>query len=85
MEVEHDIKVIPIDENLQANVEALAKERWELLPGIKPVAIYHVARAKLAPNAPATPGQPPTGLGQAHLKIDDTKVVMLGPDGKPKQ
>ncbi len=75
MEVEHDVKMIPIDEHFQAEVEKLAKEGWQFLPGIKPIAIYHVARAKQAP---------PSAAGMGQLTIDDSKVIILKPDGSTR-
>lgn len=71
MEVEHDVKVIPIDENLQAEVQKLATEGWEMVAGVKPVAVYHVARVK----------RPSAGAGFGKLHIDDSKVGILKPDG----
>lgn len=73
MEVEHDIKVLPVNDKLQAEIEKLAKEGWTLVPGVQPVAIYHVVRAKQQHiSAPA-------GLGALH--IDESKIGILR-DGK---
>jgi hypothetical protein len=68
-DIEHDVKVIPIDANLQTTIKKLESEGWELIPGVVPVAIYHLARNK---------DQPPKSLGgEGSLGIDDTKVHVL--------
>lgn len=73
MEVEHDIKVIPVNDKLGPELEKLQREGWTLVPGIMPVAIYHVVRAKQQHvSAPA-------GFGTLH--IDESKIGILR-DGK---
>lgn len=73
-EVEHTIKVLPIDSNLEASVKALEAEGWELVPGVTPIAVYHIVRVKRdAP--PASVG------GQGVIRLDDTKVHIVR-DGK---
>ena len=68
-DIEHDIKVIPIDANLQSTIKQLEGEGWELIPGVVPVAIYHLARNK---------DQLPKAMGgHGTLGIDDTKVHVL--------
>jgi len=73
MQVEHDIKVIPINEKFKESVEALSKEGWQLVPGITPVAIYHVVRSEQTKAAAVG------GLGQMH--IDDSKIHVIKADG----
>lgn len=74
-EVEHDIKTLPIDANLETAVKKLEAEGWELMPGITPVAIYHVVRMK----GGSRPMVGQSGFGT--LGVDDTKVHILR-DGK---
>lgn len=69
MEVEHDIKVIPLTANLQAELERLTKEGWILVPGVQPIAIYHVVRQK------AVAAQANTAIGT--MTIDESKVQIL--------
>lgn len=69
MEVEHDIKVIPLTPNLQAELERLTKEGWILVPGVQPIAIYHVVRQK------AATAQANTAIGT--MMIDESKVQIL--------
>lgn len=69
MEVEHDIKVIPVNANLQGEIERLTKEGWTLVPGVQPVAIYHVVRPKRA-TAQAN-------MGQGTMMIDESKIGIL--------
>lgn len=75
MEVEHDIKVIPVNENLQGEIEKLAKEGWALVPGVQPVAIYHVVRPKHINSHLMAPA------GKGSLSIDDSKIHIMR-DGK---
>lgn len=77
MQIEYDVKVFPIDEALQEKVTELAAQGWELIPGIKPVAVYHVARNKDRPPAPA-------GVGMGRLTIDDSKVQVIKAADKDK-
>lgn len=74
-EIEHDVKVIPIDNNLQEAVKKLEAEGWELFPGVQPIAVYHVARIK-GKTMPA-----PAAAGFGLLGVDDTKVHVIR-DGK---
>ena len=70
MEIEHDIKVIPVNDSLPSELERLTKEGWQLSPGVMPVAIYHLVRQK----------QPTIG-GMAKLIVDDTKIHIIKADG----
>lgn len=86
-EVEHDIRVFPIDAQLQDRLQVLVREGWDLVPGVTPVAVYHLVRVKkeaVTPDLPV-PDQNfggPSGFGK--LLIDDSKVFIFGPDGKPR-
>lgn len=74
VEIEHKIFTVTLDEaTMQAELEAITKEGWCIIPEIKPVAVYHMVRAKNAPIAPM-------GVG-ASLRIDDSKVGILKPNG----
>ena len=68
-EVEHAVKVLPIDNDLQAEVKKLEAEGWELMPGILPVAVYHVVRIKNKPQFAQS--------AEGNMGIDDTKVGIL--------
>ena len=72
-DIEHDVKVIPIDDNLQATVKKLEGEGWNLMPGVLPVAVYHVVRMK------GKPLMAQSAIGT--LGVDDAKVHVLR-DGK---
>ena len=67
MDIEHSIKVFPIDADLQTNVQTLVNEGWEVIPGIPPVAVYHLVRAKKEPAA----------AGMGTLLIDDSKIFVV--------
>lgn len=73
IEVEHDVKAIPLDANLQKEVERLAADGWELMPGVTPVGIYHIIRAKERDKALSA-----GGVGR--LTIDESKVFILRDD-----
>lgn len=70
-EIEHLVKTLPIDENLQAEVKKLEQDGWQLSPGTAPVAVYHLMRIKPQPVT--------MGVGQIH--VDDSKVAIIR-DGK---
>lgn len=64
-------KSLEVNDNMNAEVEALKAEGWELIPGVPPVTVYHLVRLKNRP-------QPDFELKMA---IDDSKVGILR-DGK---
>ena len=69
MEFEHTMKVLPIDTKLQAEVEKLNREGWQLIPEIPPVAVYHLIRPKAEP--------PPAGaFARGQMLIDESKVFV---------
>lgn len=72
-DVEHITKVIPLDANFQAEVARLDSEGWELVPGVVPVAVYHLVRVKGVLSKPKPASQ--SGLGS--LLIDDEKVYVI--------
>lgn len=76
MEIEHIISTFPIDENLQKSVDELVKEGWELPPGIKAVAVYHLVRVK--------PEQSPGMGAMGKLTLDDSKILVI-PAGQKTQ
>lgn len=80
MEIEHIIRVFPIDENLQTSVDNLVKEGWEAPPGIAPVAVYHLVRLKKSAETP----KPPAASGFGDLQIDDSKIMVI-PAGQKTQ
>lgn len=67
-EVEHAVKTVTIDEGYPAAIDALKAEGWELIPGILPVAVYHVVRLK---------NRQVTTDAQLNLVIDDSKIVVM--------
>lgn len=73
MEVEHAIKVFPLDADLEANIRKMNEEGWLLLPGVAPVAIYSVVRIKGMTTQPQTDGHAPV----AKIEIDETKVHLV--------
>lgn len=75
IEIEHKIFAVTMDEaTMQEELNAITKDGWVIIPEIKPVAIYHMVRAKGAPAAAHAVG--------AQLHIDDSKVGIMKPDGK---
>lgn len=71
MEVEHSVKVFQLGPELESSIHAMTAEGWMLLPGVTPVAIYHVVRMKGA--VPKDDGSKPI----ARIAIDETKVKIL--------
>lgn len=78
MNIEYEVKVVPIDAEHANKVKQLHEEGWELMPGVVPVGVYHVIRNAAKPKVQAS-------AGFGTLIIDDSKVTVVGPDGKPKQ
>jgi hypothetical protein len=89
--VEHDVKVIPIDEEHKAKVDELAKQGWDLAPGTKPIGIYHVVRVKPADPAAEAAAEAERERVRAgdreapgirgRMFVDASKVFILKPDG----
>lgn len=73
VEIEHQIFSVAIDDDMQTNLNRITSQGWRVIPEIKPVAIYHMVRAKNAPLVPM-------GVG-AKMEIDDQKVGTLKQDG----
>lgn len=71
MQVETTVREIPIDSNLPAELEKIAKDGWILVPGKTPMATYHLMRVT----------HEAAGAGFGKLHIDDSKVGILKPDG----
>lgn len=71
MEIEHDVKVLAIDERFNDEIMKLKNDGWETIPGIKPVAVYHLARVKKQPQ----------GAGIGRMVIDESKIMVI-PAGK---
>lgn len=70
MKLEHCVRMLPIDEALQGEVDKLKSQGWDLFPGMKGQAIYHLVRVKQAETA--------AGIGQ--MTIDDSKVMIIPAD-----
>jgi hypothetical protein len=69
MELEYQTVMIPIDEQFQNEVQKHVDARWEVLPGTKPVAVYHLVRVKAAQAAAVG--------GFGDMKIDDSKIHLI--------
>lgn len=70
-EIEHCVKVLELNESFQEQVKALEAEGWQQVPGVLPVAVYHLIRMK----QPANQGNQAGGRGA--LKIDDSKITVI--------
>ena len=68
MEIEHKIVCLPIDENQLAELQALEQQGYALIPGVPPVAVYHLARQKKPDNVDAGP--------KFRMAIDDSKIFV---------
>jgi hypothetical protein len=69
MELEYQTVMIPIDEQFQNEVQKHVEAKWEVLPGTKPVAIYHLVRIKAVQAAAVG--------GFGDMKIDDSKIHLI--------
>ncbi len=73
MQLEHEMTVVPIDANFEGALAALKAQGWEMVPGVTPVAVYHLVRIK--PEAQQQPVSQPMGLGKLH--IDESKIGIV--------
>jgi hypothetical protein len=78
LDIEYDVKMVLNDESYQDTIKEIQDEGWVPLGTVKSVTIIHVVRQKHKPQ----PVQPEVGGGFGTVAIDDTKVHILGPDGK---
>lgn len=62
---------LEVNDNMNAEIEALKAEGWELIPGVPPVTVYHLVRLKNRPEPDF----------QVRMSVDDTKIGVLR-DGK---
>ncbi len=77
MQVEHDMRVILLDENFDKELQKAQAEGWKPAPGFPPFAIYPMVRDQ------SVPAQPPQGFGGMLTgHIDDSKVLTRKADGK---
>lgn len=77
VEFEYEIKKIPLDDTLPAAMEQLAKEGWVLAPGKVPIGEYHLVRS-------IEPHRDQVGHINAHLVIDDSKIIHIPAGSKPQ-
>ena len=83
MEIEHKVVCLPIDEKQMEILQGLEKEGYQLVPGVTPVAVYHLVRAKPAVvSEPAGPVSEPSTSGGPQFKftIDDSKIFVKKPN-----
>jgi hypothetical protein len=73
MDIETKTVSVPIDDNYPEALAKLQGEGWMARPDIPPVAVWHLIRPK-----GAAPG---VGFAQGEMKIDDSRVFVMGPDG----
>ncbi len=71
MELEYKTEMVPITESFQDDIGRLVADHWEILPGTKPVAIYHLVRIKAQVPQAAAVG------GMGTLKIDESKISII--------
>ena len=77
-QVEFDTVVIPLDGDVQAALEAKAREGWMLVPGIKPLGIWQVCRQPGVTFAqPAAGNMMESGGPKVTLTVDPSKVGIL--------
>jgi hypothetical protein len=69
MELEYDTVTIPINEQFQDEVNKLVADRWEIVPGTKPIAIYHLVRMKTVQAAAVG--------GFGVMQIDESKIHVI--------
>lgn len=73
-QIDHCVKVLELDDSFKDRVKALEAEGWQQVPGVLPVAVYHLIRIKQEVQSNQV-----GGFGDLH--IDDTKIHVVR-DGK---
>ncbi len=75
MEIEHCVKTFTFDDSLQQALQEMSAEGWTLVPGIVPVAVYHLVRIK----GQQPDQQPPAATHQPRMRIhiDESKIKIL--------
>lgn len=76
-EYEYETRVLPMDEVLSNALTALEAEGWVIQPDTTPQIEYKLVRVK----QPFKPQGPARGV----LRIDETKVFVMAPDGTVRQ
>jgi len=69
LELEYRTVTLPMSDQLQGELDKLSAERWELVPGTQPVAVYHLVRAKVAQAAAVG--------GFGTMQIDESKISVI--------
>jgi hypothetical protein len=71
MSIEYLTKELPLDDKLEAEVQKLAAEGWELVPGFVPFATYNLQRHTMA--------------SVGGLLIDESKIQVIRSDGTVRE
>lgn len=74
MTVEFKTVTLDVDEALKDKVQELEAAGWK--PTCTPTMVYHLVREK--------PEEQEPGGALGIMRIDETKIHVFGPDGKPK-
>lgn len=69
MELEYHTVMIAINEQFQDEVNKLVADRWEIVPGTQPMAVYHLVRVKTAQAAAVG--------GFGTMQIDESKIHVI--------
>ena len=80
MDVEHIVRSFPVDEHLQGAVQALEAEGYQIVAGVPPVIVYHLARPKKPEEKPSE--DLPSALGK--LVINDDLIMVIKAEDQPK-
>lgn len=72
MNIERQIKTIPVDANLPAEIQKLIAEGWKVADDIPPVALYHLTREVKPANEAGV---------RIEMHIDETKIKIMRADG----
>lgn len=76
---EYDMKFVRIDKDYEANIKQLQKEGWQIVPGMTPMSVWPCVRVHQEQTDPLSAA----GI-QLDLKVDDSKIMVIGSDGKIK-
>lgn len=73
--IEFTLRILPLNETLQGELEKLAAEGWQPVPNLTAAATYVLFRPMV--QQPVAPQAEPAAAGLGKLTIDETKVHLF--------
>lgn len=77
MKVEHELRIIPIDENFDGAMEKMKADGWRPSPGFQAIAIFPIVRDESTIAEEEAASKVAGFGGQMGGHIDDSKVFVI--------